>query len=268
MLKVVFNKDGSIRQYQLPTYVVKGSSGSIDALRLEVAVNEVNLDDYIVQAHFKLPNGTTNSLYLGNTLSNLDIYGVDYPNGKYDYLTATQTYYEGIVEASIVITSSLDTNTVLYTFPFRITVNPSTYDPQNDDELITHAQYYNLLSYIDEIKSKQKFAGGILAITNIATSPYLPSYIYDGQPAGWDPSTFNPDSSHQFDGSFDGVPLTIYWDQAGECKPNAQLFAENDYDSGTGKCLAVYQNPLNLSKGFVLYKSANGKHTYMIYQNL
>ena len=146
MLKVVFNRDGSIKAYELPTYVIKGSGGELtDSLKLEVAVEGLSLaSNYIVKAYFKLPNGTTNHILLNSNLSNLNLYGFDYTGGKYGYLTTYQTYYEGTVKASIQITSATDETNVLYTFPFNIVVNPSTYDPDDEDTLISNAQFKNL----------------------------------------------------------------------------------------------------------------------------
>ena len=80
MLKVVFNRDGSIKTYELPTYVIKGSGGSIsDSLKLEVAVEGLSLaSGYLVNVRFKLPNGTTNTLALLNDLDELTLYGEKY----------------------------------------------------------------------------------------------------------------------------------------------------------------------------------------------
>lgn len=69
MIKVLFNSDGSLKAFDLPQYITQGSSGEIDALRLEVAVDGVDLvsDDLIVKAQFTLPNGDTNALYSTRT---------------------------------------------------------------------------------------------------------------------------------------------------------------------------------------------------------
>lgn len=154
MIKVLFNSDGSIKAFDLPQYITQGSSGEIDALRLEVAVDGVDLvnDNYTVKAQFTLPNGTTNALIFNEDIGEFTIYGKVYGEGKGVYLTEEQTYYSGVLLVSIaVIDANLNT---LYTYKCKLTINPTTYQPDSESTSITNAQYNNIGLSLTQLKNQ------------------------------------------------------------------------------------------------------------------
>ena len=154
MIKVLFNSDGSLKAFDLPQYITQGSSGEIDALRLEVAVDGVDLvsDDLIVKAQFTLPNGDTNALIFNENIGEFTLYGKVYGEGKAVYLTEEQTYYSGILLVSIaVFDANLNT---LYTYKCKLTINPTTYQPDSESTSITNAQYNNIGLLLTQLKNQ------------------------------------------------------------------------------------------------------------------
>lgn len=154
MIKVLFNSDGSLKAFDLPQYITQGSSGEIDALRLEVAVDGVDLvsDDLTVKAQFTLPNGDTNALLFDKDIGEFTIYGKVYGEGKAVYLTEGQTYYSGVLLVSIaVFDANLNT---LYTYKCKLTINPTTYQPDSESTSINNAQYNNIGLLMTQLKNQ------------------------------------------------------------------------------------------------------------------
>lgn len=154
MIKVLFNSDGSLKAFDLPNYLTQGSSGEIDALRVEVAVDGVDLvsDDLVVKAQFTLPNGDTNALIFNEDVGEFTLYGKVYGEGKAVYLTEEQTYYSGILNMSIaVFDANLNT---LYTYKCKLTINPTTYQPDSESTNITNAQYNNIGLSLTQLKNQ------------------------------------------------------------------------------------------------------------------
>ena len=143
MLKVLFNQDGSINQLIAPQYVVQGSSGELDSLRIEAKVVDLDLTDYIVTAQCKLPNNHTSSI---------DLDGVTEEGYRYGYLTEAQTYYDGTLLVSVRIED--ENENVLYSFNVPVTINPSTYGTEGVSDNITNAQYVDLVKQLSVANAK------------------------------------------------------------------------------------------------------------------
>lgn len=164
MIKVLFNNDGSIDGIDLPQYITQGSSGEIDALLLEVAVKDLDLisGDYTVQAQFTLPNGTNNALTFDKDIEEFTLLGKVHPNGKGVYLTEAQTYYSGILLVSLkIVDASLNT---LYTYKCKLTINPTTYQPDSEDTMISNAQYTNIGLSLTNLKNQISQINGQLRV--------------------------------------------------------------------------------------------------------
>ena len=147
MLTIIYNKDGSIKNLKLPTYVNQGSN-NVD--KVFVAVDGLDTDEYTVSANFKLPNHTTSEIAAAST----DEETIDETTyaGRSFYLTTAQTYYAGRLLLSISLTQNA--NQIKWTYPVEIIINPTTFDPTSDDSNITNAQYYSLLGALNVKQDK------------------------------------------------------------------------------------------------------------------
>ena len=155
MTKVVFNKDGSIKNVLLPEYVTQGSTGESDALKVAVTIDgeDVTASGYSAIAYFKLPNGETTPLGFTNN-GTFDIAGETY-KCKYLYLDTSVTLYEGIVLVSIRL--SKDVGSIqTYTYNWRLVVNPTNFDPYENEENITNAQYQNMFDMVSQFINYKK----------------------------------------------------------------------------------------------------------------
>lgn len=150
-LKVIFNTDGSIEKFEFPKYVTQGSN---NVVKLIVALAGGNIQDYQVIARFRPteePTDQTNTLVFDTNESSVTVYGDVYSNAKSVLLTSAQTYYSGILYVSIEVLGN--GGEVLYSYPCKITVNPTTYNPDSTDSRINNAQYENLVRELGEVSS-------------------------------------------------------------------------------------------------------------------
>lgn len=151
MLAFIINNDGSVYAAILPKYVIQGSYGEIESNKLAVAFKDRDITDNVVIAHFKMPNGDTSSITLqaGDEL----YFQQDRYISKSEFLTQRETYYAGILYVSFEIMNQAGTE-VLYTYNAKITVNPSTFEPDEEDTHINNAQYENLAIQITNLQNK------------------------------------------------------------------------------------------------------------------
>lgn len=151
-LKVIFNADGSIEKFEFPKYVTQGSN---NVVKLIVALAGGNIQNYQVIARFRPteePTDQTNTLVFDTNESSVTVYGDEYPNAKSVLLTSAQTYYSGILYVSIEVLGN--GGEVLYSYPCKITVNPTTYNPDSTDTRINNAQYENLVRELNEVSGE------------------------------------------------------------------------------------------------------------------
>ena len=183
MLKIVFNQDGSIKAFEFPSYVIQGSQ---NVNKIVVAIDNDTFAGKTVLAKFMLPNGDTNSLSFNLANQEFSILGVTY-NGIGVYLTQQQTYYAGTLLVSIEVLSTA-AQTILYTYQCKVTINPSTFNP----DAISDSQYeqlwtaYNWLydhaattdSYYTKTESDAKYevlSNKVTSLSNLSTDSQYPS---------------------------------------------------------------------------------------------
>lgn len=179
-LAIVLNDDGSIYKLILPKYVNQGSDyGDL----MFVGFKEQPSELYTVIARFRLPNGDTNQLTMSPN-SHQSIQGTPY-TGWSALLTAAQTLYAGILYVSFEI---IDSNLhVLYSIPAKITVNPTTYQPDDEDVNINNAEYENIalqLTYLATDMASQNYV--LTKITEAQLQPgiTLQTYVNQGSSNG------------------------------------------------------------------------------------
>lgn len=186
MLKIVFNQDGSIKAFEFPSYVIQGSQ---NVNKIVVAIDNDTFAGKTVLAKFMLPNGDTNSLSFDLANQEFSILGVTY-NGIGVYLTQKQTYYAGTLLVSIEVLSTA-AQTILYTYQCKVTINPSTFNP----DAISDSQYdqlwtaYNWLyenavtaadfeNYYTKTESDAKYevlSNKVTLLSNLSTDSQYPS---------------------------------------------------------------------------------------------
>lgn len=131
---IIYNRDGSIKKVNLCEYINQGSDG---VNKIYVSVIGVDPTNYTVSVRWTLPSGENVGPVVCEWNATESAYEV--------VLGENVTLYEGILKGSIVVTDLLSNR--LYTYPAKLVVNPSTYEPSGDVN-ITQVEYDNLLNYI------------------------------------------------------------------------------------------------------------------------
>ena len=139
---VIFNKDGSVKNFCFTEIITKNSNTG----KIFAGVDGLSNESYTASANFELPNGDASTL-LG-TPSSEEIDGSTFYGYRFG-LTAQQTAVEGNVLCSIVLRNAQE---VLYTYEVILTINPSVGDPY--ETAISVAQYNNLQATLASLQPK------------------------------------------------------------------------------------------------------------------
>lgn len=156
---IIYNQDGSIKKVKLTDFINQGSDG---VNKIYVAIDGVSQSDYTVTVKWLLPNGEYVGPLVANPASETikDDDGESYDNAYEISIDAEETLYHGILKGSIVA-ERLD-STRLYTYPAKLVVNPTTYEPSSDIN-ISEVAYDNLLNYIKTRTCNQEYVDTELA---------------------------------------------------------------------------------------------------------
>ena len=136
---IIFNKDGSVKEEQLDTYVNQHSDG---VNFIDIAIDGYDYNTYTASASFLLPNSET--LTATAHASKEIVTSCGAYNGWRFYLYSAETQYEGDLSFSVIATQS---NTQLFTYLVKITINATAKQLSTS---ITWDEYTQLLRTISD----------------------------------------------------------------------------------------------------------------------
>ena len=139
---IVFNKDGSIKNLNLPDIIVQGNNGVNE---IYVAVEDYSNDAYTATAYFVLPNEDSNNI--SAIVSSFQVDDSTYQGYKV-VLTSAQTALAGHVLMSL----RLEGTNIAWTYNVILTINKSGYAPSLTQ--ITMSQYENIISSLATFQPK------------------------------------------------------------------------------------------------------------------
>ncbi len=145
---ILFKSDGSIKTINLTDYIQKGNDG---VNSIFCAIEDKNTTQWSADAYFKLPDGYLFTVEaLETTTQNID--GIYYP-GYIVPITDDVTAFVGLLTFSLRARNTSN-NKTLFTFAYKLVVNPAVSPDLLDETKISVAQY-NALK--DRIQTLQKF---------------------------------------------------------------------------------------------------------------
>lgn len=139
---IVFNKDGSIKNLNLPDIIVQGNNGVNE---IYVAVEDYSNDAYTATAYFVLPNEDSNNI--SAIVSSFQIDDSTYQGYKI-VLTSAQTALAG----NVLMSLRLEGTNIAWTYNVILTINKSGYAPSLTQ--ITMSQYENIISSLATFQPK------------------------------------------------------------------------------------------------------------------
>ena len=145
---ILFKSDGSIKTINLTDYIQKGNDG---VNSIFCAIEGKNTTQWSADAYFKLPDDYLFTVEALET-DTQKIDGIDYP-GYIVPITDDVTAFVGLLTFSLRARNTSN-NKTLFTFAYKLVVNPAISPDLLDETKISVAQY-NALK--DRIETLQKF---------------------------------------------------------------------------------------------------------------